>query len=67
MCWVYVCGEEERELGRQQVGGSCPHCKAKVDMVDFECKRKFCFLPVCLLVKRRYICTHCSRHLVLYS
>ncbi|KAF9679824.1 hypothetical protein SADUNF_Sadunf06G0055200 [Salix dunnii] len=26
MCFVFLCDEEERELGRQQASGSCPHC-----------------------------------------
>ncbi|KAF9662946.1 hypothetical protein SADUNF_Sadunf18G0107100 [Salix dunnii] len=29
MCFVFLCDEEERELGRLQASGSCPHCGGK--------------------------------------
>ncbi|KAJ6435907.1 hypothetical protein OIU84_001016 [Salix udensis] len=29
MCFVFLCDEEERELGRKQASGSCPHCGGK--------------------------------------
>ncbi|KAK3031960.1 hypothetical protein RJ639_037121 [Escallonia herrerae] len=31
-----LCGEEERELGRQQAPGSCPYCGGKVQAVDVQ-------------------------------
>ncbi|XP_057485121.1 uncharacterized protein LOC130771520 [Actinidia eriantha] len=62
-----VCEEQERELGRQQASGTCPYCRGKVEAVDFEAKWKLCFLPLCFIFKRKYICTLCSRRLVLYS
>ncbi|KAJ6913013.1 hypothetical protein NC651_015481 [Populus alba x Populus x berolinensis] len=36
MCFVFLCDEEEKELGRQQASGSCPYCGGKVQAVDFE-------------------------------
>ncbi|WOH01246.1 hypothetical protein DCAR_0520628 [Daucus carota subsp. sativus] len=64
---LYVCDEEERELGRQQASGACPYCGGKVEAIDVESKWRFCFLPFCSIVKRKFLCTLCSRRLVLYS
>ncbi|KAL6189231.1 hypothetical protein ACLB2K_040620 [Fragaria x ananassa] len=66
MWLIYVCDEEEKELGRQQAPGSCPHCGGKVEAVDVEAQWKFCFLPMCFKIKRKYFCSLCSRRLVLY-
>ncbi|XWS15393.1 hypothetical protein CRYUN_Cryun35bG0093200 [Craigia yunnanensis] len=66
MCLVFLCDEEERELGRQQAPGCCPHCGGKVEAVDVESRWRFCFLPICFKIKRKYSCTLCSRRLVLY-
>ncbi|CAJ1941746.1 unnamed protein product [Sphenostylis stenocarpa] len=66
MWLVYVCEEEEKELGRQQAPGSCPYCGAKVQAMDVEIQSKLCFLPLCFKIKRKYFCTHCSRRLELY-
>ncbi|KAL4397588.1 uncharacterized protein [Arachis hypogaea] len=65
MCVVYVCDEEERELGKQQAPGSCPYCGGKVEATDVETQWKFCFLPMCFNIKRKYFCTLCSRRLQL--
>ncbi|KAK4369999.1 hypothetical protein RND71_009474 [Anisodus tanguticus] len=68
MCLIiYVCDAEEKELGRQAASGACPSCGGKVQAVDVESRRKFCFLPLCFIFKRKYQCTLCSRRLVLYS
>uniref|UniRef100_A0A6N2KT90 Uncharacterized protein n=1 Tax=Salix viminalis TaxID=40686 RepID=A0A6N2KT90_SALVM len=40
MCFVFLCDEEERELGRQQASGSCPYCGGKVQAMDFESRRR---------------------------
>ncbi|CAN6547512.1 unnamed protein product [Malus baccata var. baccata] len=66
MWLVYVCDEEEKELGRHQAPGACPYCGGKVQAVDVEAQRKLCFLPLCFKIKRKYFCTLCSRRLVLY-
>lgn len=66
MWLVYVCDGEEKELGRQQAPGSCPHCGGKVEAVDVEAQWKFCCLPMCFKIKRKYFCSLCSRRLVLY-
>ncbi|KAG5226162.1 Methionyl-trna synthetase [Salix suchowensis] len=66
MCFVFLCDEEERELGRKQASGSCPHCGGKVQAVDFESRWRFCFLPICYKNKRKYFCALCSRRLELY-
>ncbi|KAK3435379.1 hypothetical protein EUGRSUZ_C00097 [Eucalyptus grandis] len=58
---VFICNAEEKELGRQQASGSCPHCGGKVEAIDVESHWRFCFLPVCFSVKRKYLCTLCSR------
>ncbi|KAK2969932.1 hypothetical protein RJ640_000461 [Escallonia rubra] len=58
-----LCGEEERELGRQQAPGACPYCGGKVQAVDVEGRLRFCFLPICLVIKRKYLCTLCSRRM----
>lgn len=61
-------GEKERELGREEAKGACPYCGGKVAAVDVERPWRFCFLPVGFVVKRKYVCTKCSRRLVsLYS
>ncbi|KAM3360710.1 hypothetical protein P3S68_015564 [Capsicum galapagoense] len=66
MCFLKcVCNEEEKELGRKIASGVCPHCEGKVEAVDFEGILKFCFLPICYRSKRKYLCTVCSRRLVL--
>ncbi|KAM7469065.1 hypothetical protein LguiA_007248 [Lonicera macranthoides] len=61
-----VC-KEERELGRKEADGACPHCGGKVQAVDVEGKWIFCFLPLCFILKRKFICTLCSKRLILYS
>ncbi|XP_057500234.1 uncharacterized protein LOC130784391 [Actinidia eriantha] len=65
MCSVFGC--EERELGRKQAPGECPHCGGTVEAVDFESHWRFCFLPICFFIKRKYFCSLCSKLLVLYS
>ncbi|XP_022854889.1 uncharacterized protein LOC111376175 [Olea europaea var. sylvestris] len=67
MCFLYICGEQEKELSRQEATGSCPYCGGKVESVDVQTKWSFCFLPLCFVLKRRYICTSCSRRLILDS
>ncbi|XP_011094119.1 uncharacterized protein LOC105173909 [Sesamum indicum] len=64
---VYVCEEEERELGRKAAPGSCPCCGGKVQAVDIEGKGRFCYLPVCFRIKTKYFCTLCSKRLVFCS
>ncbi|KAK8601982.1 hypothetical protein V6N13_058350 [Hibiscus sabdariffa] len=66
MCLVLVCGDQERELGRVQAPGFCPHCGGKVVAVDVESRWRLCFLAVCSNIKRKYHCTLCARRLVLY-
>ncbi|KAK3221262.1 hypothetical protein Dsin_008287 [Dipteronia sinensis] len=53
MCFGFVCEVEERELGRQQAPGSCPHCGGKVVAMDVERQCRFCFLPVFYKIKQR--------------
>ncbi|MBA0622060.1 hypothetical protein Godav_007630, partial [Gossypium davidsonii] len=56
-----MCDEEERELGRQEAPGTCPHCGGKVQAVDVERRwRCCCFFPICFSIKRKYCCTLCS-------
>ncbi|KAI3524175.1 hypothetical protein L1887_02827 [Cichorium endivia] len=62
---LYVCEEEEKELSRQEAPGACPKCGGKVEAVDCANKWRFCFVPVCNVTKRRYICTLCSKRLML--
>ncbi|KAI6703753.1 hypothetical protein NL676_012889 [Syzygium grande] len=64
---VFICDEEEKELGRQQASGSCPHCGGKVEAVDVESHWRLCLLPVRFHVKRKSLCTLCGRRLVLYQ
>ncbi|GFP84386.1 hypothetical protein PHJA_000582400 [Phtheirospermum japonicum] len=64
MCFL-GCGEEETELGRRRAPGSCPYCSGKVHAVDVSSRCLFCFLPICFRFKRRYLCSLCSRRLVL--
>ncbi|KAJ4709213.1 Methionyl-tRNA synthetase [Melia azedarach] len=66
MCFVIFCQEEEKELGRQQAPGSCPYCGGKVLAIDFESQCRFCFLPLCYKIKKKYFCSLCSRRLELY-
>ncbi|XP_004488013.1 uncharacterized protein [Cicer arietinum] len=65
MWFVYVCDEEEKELGRQKASGSCPYCRGKVEAMDVEIQWRFCFLPMCFKIKRKYFCTLCARRLEL--
>ncbi|XP_009779960.1 uncharacterized protein [Nicotiana sylvestris] len=69
MCLFFPCiwDEVENELGRKVAPGACPYCGGKVQAVDVEGRLRFCFLPICFRFKRKYICTLCSRRLVLYS
>ncbi|XP_039032807.1 uncharacterized protein LOC120168004 [Hibiscus syriacus] len=66
MCLMLLCGKQERELGRVQAPGFCPHCGGKVEVVDVESRWRLCFLPVCFNINRKYYCTLCARRLVLY-
>ncbi|KAK6783865.1 hypothetical protein RDI58_017319 [Solanum bulbocastanum] len=55
MCLIiYICDSEEKELGRQAASGACPSCGGKVQAVDVESRSKFCFLPLCFIIKRKY-------------
>ncbi|KAL7096355.1 hypothetical protein ACP275_10G074800 [Erythranthe tilingii] len=65
MC-VRVFGEGvDKELGRRAAGGACPCCGGKVAAVEVESKCRFCLVPVGFVVKKKYICTNCSKRLVL--
>ncbi|KAK7303944.1 hypothetical protein RJT34_14871 [Clitoria ternatea] len=66
MWFMYVYDEEEKELGRQQAPGSCPFCDGKVEAMDVEIQWRFCFLPMCFKIKRKFFCTLCARRLELY-
>ncbi|KAI3447340.1 hypothetical protein Pfo_004005, partial [Paulownia fortunei] len=61
-----ICNEKERELGRQEATGACPYCGGKVAAVDVKRRWRLCFMPIGFVVKRKYVCTKCSRRLVLY-
>ncbi|XP_059637658.1 uncharacterized protein LOC132279648 [Cornus florida] len=63
---VYVCEEEERELGRKQAPGACPYCGGKVEAVDGESRWRLWCMLICSKIKRKYFCTLCNRRLVLY-
>ncbi|KAJ8774085.1 hypothetical protein K2173_009516 [Erythroxylum novogranatense] len=65
MCWVFLCDERERELGRRRASGSCPCCGGKVVAIDSEIKWMFCLLTICHNIKRKYSCTLCSKRLEL--
>ncbi|CAL0306993.1 unnamed protein product [Lupinus luteus] len=65
MWLVWVCKEEENELGREKAPGSCPYCRGKVEAIDVEGQWRFCFLPMCFKIKRKYFCTLCARRLEL--
>ncbi|XP_011648964.1 uncharacterized protein LOC105434563 [Cucumis sativus] len=58
--------KEEKELGRQQATGTCPSCGGKVQAVDVERRWRFCFVPLCFKIKRKYYCLICGRRLELY-
>ncbi|KAE9604715.1 hypothetical protein Lalb_Chr11g0074711 [Lupinus albus] len=64
--FMNVFYEGEKEIGKQQALGSCPQCGGKVEAMDVEIQWKFCFLPMCFYIKRKYCCTLCARHLELY-
>lgn len=66
-CFSCVCDEDEKELGRKLAPGACPSCGGKVQAIDVEGRFRLCFLPICFRFKRKYLCTLCSKHLVLYS
>ncbi|XP_028788295.1 uncharacterized protein LOC114744284 [Neltuma alba] len=66
MWFIYVCDEGEKELARQKAPGSCPHCGGKVEAMDVEIQRRFCFLPLCFTIKRKFFCTLCARRLELF-
>ncbi|OIW18704.1 hypothetical protein TanjilG_13456 [Lupinus angustifolius] len=38
MWLLWVCKEEENELGREKAPGSCPYCRGKVEAIDVEGK-----------------------------
>ncbi|KAK9097476.1 hypothetical protein Sjap_022973 [Stephania japonica] len=67
MCLVFLCDEEETELGRQAAPGACPYCGGMVQAVDTESQWRLCFLPLCFKRKRKYFCTLCARRLVVYQ
>uniref|UniRef100_A0A0V0GX82 Putative ovule protein n=1 Tax=Solanum chacoense TaxID=4108 RepID=A0A0V0GX82_SOLCH len=58
---IYVCEEEEKEVGRKKASGACPYCGGTVEAVDIEGKGKLFCLPICLRFKIKYICSLCSR------
>jgi hypothetical protein len=50
MWFVYICDEEEKELGRQKASGCCPYCGGKVEAIwMLRCNGNFVF---CLCVLR---------------
>ncbi|KAL8223510.1 hypothetical protein R6Q59_013188 [Mikania micrantha] len=64
----YICNVEVNEINRQEAPGACPHCGGKVEAVDCAHKRRFCFVRVCNITKRSYVCSLCSKRLeFLYS
>ncbi|KAL7224874.1 hypothetical protein ACSBR1_026198 [Camellia fascicularis] len=56
-------GKKEIELGRQEAPGMCPFCGGKVEAVDYKGQWRFCFMLICFTIKRKYICTLCSKRL----
>ncbi|XP_014500683.1 uncharacterized protein LOC106761631 [Vigna radiata var. radiata] len=66
MWHMIVLDEEQKELGRRQAPGSCPYCDGKVEAMDVEIQWKFCFLPMCFKIKRKFFCTSCARRLELF-
>ncbi|EYU18204.1 hypothetical protein ABFS82_10G068900 [Erythranthe guttata] len=65
---MYVCEEEEIEIGRKRAPGKCPSCGGKVEAVDIKARGIFCYLfPLCFRIKTNYFCTLCSKRLVLNS
>ncbi|BAT80113.1 hypothetical protein VIGAN_02308200, partial [Vigna angularis var. angularis] len=66
MWHMFVLDEEQKELGRRQAPGSCPYCDGKVEAMDVEIQWKFCFLPMCFKIKRKFFCTSCARRLELF-
>ncbi|KAF7837969.1 uncharacterized protein G2W53_006451 [Senna tora] len=66
MWLVFICNEEEKEVGRQEAPGCCPYCGGKVQSSDVEIRWSLCFLPMCFNLKRKYFCTLCARRLELY-
>ncbi|KAL7605141.1 uncharacterized protein LOC111914589 [Lactuca sativa] len=64
---LYICSKEATEIGRQVASGACPYCKGKVEAVDTEHKWMFCCIPISYVNKRKYVCSLCSRRLVLYD
>nr|GMD74543.1 uncharacterized protein LOC103940260 [Ipomoea batatas] len=61
MCW-----KEDKEVGRQPAPGACPYCGGKVEAVDVEVGVFCCVLPLCFTFNRKFLCTLCSRRLLLY-
>ncbi|KAK2971766.1 hypothetical protein RJ640_001807, partial [Escallonia rubra] len=63
MCFVFVCDQDERILGRQPAPGACPYCGGAVQAMDVEKRWTFCFLPLYFNTKRKHYCSRCSRRL----
>ncbi|KAK2979534.1 hypothetical protein RJ640_013551 [Escallonia rubra] len=64
MCFVFVCDQDERILGRQPAPGACPYCGGAVQAMDVEKRWTFCFLPLYFNTKRKHYCSRCSRRLI---
>ncbi|XP_020103712.1 uncharacterized protein LOC109720804 [Ananas comosus] len=64
MCLVLFCEEKEKVVATQKAPGSCPYCGGVVMAIDVESTRSLFCLRICLLSKRKFSCTRCSRHLV---
>ncbi|KZT76694.1 hypothetical protein F511_46281 [Dorcoceras hygrometricum] len=64
---VYVCEEEDDEIMKEKAPGKCPKCGGRVEAVYVQSRGKFCHLPVCLRIKKKFFCAMCSKRLVLSS
>ncbi|KAL5713646.1 hypothetical protein ACHQM5_015702 [Ranunculus cassubicifolius] len=62
---MFICDTEETVLGTQAATGSCPYCGGKVRAMDVESAWRFCFLPLCFSIRRKFYCTLCCRKLVI--
>ncbi|XP_057434618.1 uncharacterized protein LOC130727487 [Lotus japonicus] len=64
MCLVFVCGDDERVVSRQQAPGACPNCGGMIQALDVKRRWTFCFIPLYVKTKRRHCCTVCAKKLV---
>ncbi|PON53195.1 methionyl-tRNA synthetase [Parasponia andersonii] len=62
---LQVFNLQEKVIGKQGAGATCPYCGGPVLAWDFDSHLLFCFIPITRhKTKTKFYCTICSTRLV---